>query len=77
MCINYTKRFQKKCILKGTTCTPEYKTCDDYNSDSTVTAIDGPICTGITSIDGKKCTYTAGTESAPKGTCSGINNPCD
>ena len=67
----------KKCILIGSTCTEEYKTCNDYNSDTDPTTIDSTKCTGITSIDGKKCTYAAPTESAPRGTCSGVNNlPC-
>ena len=70
------KDSKKKCILIGTTCTEEYKTCNDYNSDTSITTINSGICTGITSIDGKKCQYEEPDEVGGRGTCSGIAKPC-
>ena len=64
------KNSKKKCILKGSTCDEEYKTCKDYNDDINEETISQSICEGITSNDGKKCKYTAPTSPQTRGTCT-------
>lgn len=76
------KDSNKKCILKESICTEDYKTCKAYNDDTNVKTIEESKCTDIISNDGKTCVYTAGastgTEQEKRGTCkSNSNRKCD